>query len=369
MAKLAHNKKNSIPKTSAKKTQKKATKVETESSGSESLSEENTDNADSSDNNKKKSTFLSECKLNFNTQDLYEVLSLNKKTATQTEIKKAYYKLSLRYHPDKVTDKSLEEQSKTKFQILGKIYSLLSDEDKRKLYDESGLIDGEDDNDSTSDWRQFFKISTADIEQFFSTYKSSDEERDDLFRIYASTRGDMNSILEQMFSSDVIEDEPRFREILERAIESKQIEAYDSFVKESKRKATKRKAHYQQEAKEAEELKKEMGIENDDELSLHKAIMSRMGSRKVESDNFLDQLEKKYAAKEKQSSTKKKSEPTFKLDQAQVVTEASDSDDDDDDDDDEFTDASRKPRSKKAKSGGKRLNVKSSKVKSVKRNS
>ena len=267
-------------------------------------------------------------------------------------VKKAYYKLSLKYHPDKVSDDSLKEESTIKFQILGKIYSILSDDEKKKLYDECGVIDGEDNfsadtKDWDKHWRQFFKLSTDDIKHFFDKYKGSDEEKDDLFKLYEKSKGDMNLIMEGMFSSDVIEDEPRFREILEKAIEEGSIGKYAKFVSESKRKASKRKAHYEKEAKEAEELKKQMGL---DEKSLQSAIMSRMSARKVESDSFLAQLEKKYGAKEK--SGKKKGEPVFKLHEVEVDSPSEEEEEDSEEDDS----ASNKP-SKKAKNG-KRLNGK-----------
>ena len=52
-------------------------------------------------------------------------------------VKKAYYKLSLKVHPDKVSDDE-KEQATEKFQLLSKLYQILSDEKKRKVYDKTG---------------------------------------------------------------------------------------------------------------------------------------------------------------------------------------------------------------------------------------
>lgn len=52
-------------------------------------------------------------------------------------MKKAYRQLALRYHPDR-TDIDQKEEAKTKFQIIGKIYAILSDDEKRKVYDDTG---------------------------------------------------------------------------------------------------------------------------------------------------------------------------------------------------------------------------------------
>jgi len=69
--------------------------------------------------------------------EYYDVLGL-KKTATPNEIKKTYYKLAKKYHPDKITDPSQKEEYTEKFQKIGEAYEVLSDPDKRKTYDQFG---------------------------------------------------------------------------------------------------------------------------------------------------------------------------------------------------------------------------------------
>lgn len=67
-------------------------------------------------------------------RDYYEVLGVSK-SADATEIKKAYRKLALKYHPDKNPgDKEAEE----KFKEAAEAYDVLSNEEKRRRYDQFG---------------------------------------------------------------------------------------------------------------------------------------------------------------------------------------------------------------------------------------
>jgi len=67
-------------------------------------------------------------------RDYYEILLVERMASTE-EIKKSYRKLAVKYHPDKNPgDKSAEEQ----FKELGEAYEILSDPQKRALYDQHG---------------------------------------------------------------------------------------------------------------------------------------------------------------------------------------------------------------------------------------
>jgi len=66
-------------------------------------------------------------------KDYYKTLGIAK-TATDDEIKKAYRKLALRYHPDKNKAANAEE----KFKEVAEAYEVLSDKSKREVYDKYG---------------------------------------------------------------------------------------------------------------------------------------------------------------------------------------------------------------------------------------
>ncbi|WP_457552894.1 DnaJ C-terminal domain-containing protein [Desulfobacula sp.] len=70
-------------------------------------------------------------------EDYYKILGIDKNTS-QSQIKKAYRKLALKYHPDKTKgDKPLEE----KFKKISEAYAVLSDPEKKNQYDTYGSAD------------------------------------------------------------------------------------------------------------------------------------------------------------------------------------------------------------------------------------
>lgn len=67
-------------------------------------------------------------------RDYYEVLGVSR-DADENTIKKAYRKLAKKYHPDTGGNSSGEEE---KFKEVTEAYAVLSDKEKRKLYDQFG---------------------------------------------------------------------------------------------------------------------------------------------------------------------------------------------------------------------------------------
>lgn len=67
-------------------------------------------------------------------QDYYEILGISK-SASQAEIKKAYRKMAIKYHPDKNPD---DKDAEEKFKLAAEAYEILSDENKKARYDQYG---------------------------------------------------------------------------------------------------------------------------------------------------------------------------------------------------------------------------------------
>ena len=71
--------------------------------------------------------------------DYYKILGVEK-TADDAALKKAYRKKAMRWHPDKHSSKSEAEKKKAEeqFKLISEAYSVLSDKDKRRTYDQFG---------------------------------------------------------------------------------------------------------------------------------------------------------------------------------------------------------------------------------------
>ncbi|KAM5141267.1 dnaJ homolog subfamily C member 9 [Mantella aurantiaca] len=249
---------------------------------------------------------LENCERYFGSSDLYTVLGV-RKTAGEAEIRRGYHKTSLKVHPDRVSEDEKEEAT-LKFQILGKVYSILSEKEQRAVYDEQGIVDEESDvipqdRDWDEYWRLMFKkITVEDIQAYEDKYKGSEEERADIIQAYVDFEGDMDNIMDSVTLADM-DNEPRIREVIQKAIKKKEVPAYDAFVKEPKKKRDQRRKRAMEEAQEAEEVKKELGL-GDKEDDLRALIQKKQKTREMELDGFMAQLEAKYCKSSKKGGKK-----------------------------------------------------------------
>ena len=214
--------------------------------------------------------------------NLYSLLGVEK-TATNAEIKKAYRRLVFVYHPDK---NKTDPDAGSKFANITRAYKILSNPDSRRIYDETGDYDDEDEGKiNIAETLNYFRkiYSPKDIESFHDKYINSKDEEEDLINFYNSNGGDIKKILEWIpYSTN--DDVQRYIKIYEKLFKKKTL------TKTKKFDETKNKVELlKEDAEEAKEAEKEMD-------NLTKAIIGN--KRKRNFSNYLDILKERYAKDE-----------------------------------------------------------------------
>jgi DnaJ family protein C protein 9 len=214
--------------------------------------------------------------------NLYSLLGVEK-TATNAEIKKAYRRLVFVYHPDK---NKTDPDAGSKFANITRAYKILSNPDSRRIYDETGDYDDEDEGKiNIAETLNYFRkiYSPKDIESFHDKYINSKDEEEDLINFYNSNGGDIKKILEWIpYSTN--DDVQRYIKIYEKLFKKKTL------TKTKKFDETKNKVELlKEDAEEAKQAEKEMD-------NLTKAIIGN--KRKRNFSNYLDILKERYAKDE-----------------------------------------------------------------------
>jgi DnaJ family protein C protein 9 len=215
---------------------------------------------------------------------------------------------------DKATPETKDEAT-LKFQEIAFAYAVLSDPVRRKRYDKTGSTAESIDFEDFS-WSEFYSeqfrdvITTESIETFSRAYKGSDEEKDDLLNAYEKFKGNWGRIYATVMLSNPLEDEDRFREIIDAAIEREGVKAHKAYTQETEKARENRMKAARRQAKEAEEHAAEIGLK--DKLNGKKGgsgmgdLAALIQKRQVDRGGFLDHLEAKYKAQEKSSKKGKK---------------------------------------------------------------
>lgn len=239
--------------------------------------------------------------------DPYQVLGLSS-SATPIEIKKAYKKLSLKFHPDKLQQASTEIDDKDVFPKIQFAYSILSDPGKRSRYDTTGSL-GDGIDEDVFDWKQYFdsvndKITIDMIEEDKLKYQNSEEERQDILNNYIYYEGDFLKLFEVIPHLEFTEsEENRVFGIIQQFIDEGKvdksiIDTTNKYKKSRKVKVKNMLKKLAKEAKEAQELEKlikDKGKKNlRNENDLKSIIQSRQANRL---DDLISNLESKYGKK------------------------------------------------------------------------
>ncbi|RXK36945.1 DNAJ domain-containing protein [Tremella mesenterica] len=288
--------------------------------------------------------FFTEDEIEVDPPILYTTLELSP-TCTPEEVKKAYRRLALKYHPDKHTSKTEDERAEMgkQFQRVGFAYAVVSDEKRRKRYDETGRTD-EGMEVPEGGWDDYFeslfkRVDRKMLDEDKARYQGSEEEKSDLIEAYNTTNGSLPEILQHIPHSQS-SDESRFIKQINDLISSGFLTSTSTwkFTSTDKSAKVKRKRAAEGEAKEAEEAAKELGVwdefygsgEKVERKNLKKpgkkdtngvtkgkkekedggedeggALAALIAKRQKARGNALDALEEKYRKLEEQQAAKK----------------------------------------------------------------
>lgn len=122
--------------------------------------------------------------------DFYAVLGLTK-DCSDLQLKTAYKKLALRWHPDRCAapgNSKYVEEAKKKFQSIQEAYSVLSDKNKRFMYD-FGIYDSTDDDDD----------GMGDFLNEMATMMSQNQSNDNVVESFE----ELKTLFEDMFQDDL----------------------------------------------------------------------------------------------------------------------------------------------------------------------
>lgn len=232
-------------------------------------------------------------------KDLYAVLGLTQTPAPSAkDIKRAYHKMALRLHPDKNVG---DADAAGKFQTLQRVYGILSDDAKRKVYDETGRVDdaefgGEEFETLYRYYRSVYKkVETDDILDFEKTYRGGDEERKDVLEYYAKFEGDMSRVFAWVMCSEEADDSHRFADVVDAAIRAKDVPEYDVYTRWAKEVRKKKAPKDPLGARKVKRVKAAKDGEND----LMALIQRNQAMRGDQAENMFAALEAKYAPKKK----------------------------------------------------------------------
>lgn len=109
--------------------------------------------------------------------DYYKILGISK-DASEADIKKAYRKAALKYHPDKNTNN--KEEAEKKFKMVGEAYQILSNPDERAAYDKYGKagVNGGGGSAGAGGMRHYTEFSSTEADELFRQFFASGDMAD-----------------------------------------------------------------------------------------------------------------------------------------------------------------------------------------------
>ncbi|CDO66096.1 DnaJ protein, putative [Plasmodium reichenowi] len=132
----------------------------------------------------------------FSNKNFYDILNI-KKDSNKNEIKQAYRKLALKYHPDR--NPNNRKESEQKFREITEAYETLSDDNKKKIYD-SQLNNGFYSNNFNNNYYN----TTSNSNHMNYNYQSKRMTDEEIENVFKNVFGNMN--LNDIFKSNIFKE-------------------------------------------------------------------------------------------------------------------------------------------------------------------
>ena len=174
-------------------------------------------------------------------------------------------------------------------------------------------------------------MTSEKVSAFKDSYKGSEEEREHIVQAYVRAKGDMNKVYENVMLSNPLEDEERFRQVLDAAIEKDEVEAFAKYTDEPDKSKAKRMNNAKKEAKEAEaaikeaEQKKSKTKANANAKDAARSLddlAAMIQKRHAGGSRFLEHLEEKYSVEPVKKAKKGGKRKSGEIDEAPPSEEA-----------------------------------------------
>lgn len=214
---------------------------------------------------------------NFEDIDPYKVLGVAKETAAK-DVKRAYHRMCLQYHPDKA------DGTRAEFDRVQVAYLVLSDESRRKLYDTTGRVCPWG---PVSDWEawtaemggKFEEITKDLIEKDRQQYQGSPEEVDDIKKEFVAHKGKFEVLFENIVHLEFsIEQEKRVfaicQDLLDKGqVDEKDVPKWKEYIRDRAKIVKRMQRRAQREAKMAGDAKRQ------DDMAGLQALIAKNSSR------------------------------------------------------------------------------------------
>jgi len=167
---------------------------------------------------------------------------------------------------------------------LSAIHSILSDEHKRKLYDESGTLDDQDNSGDFDSWSAYFRnmfpvMTTSDIDKYLANYRGSQEEKNDILGFYERFDGDLEMMMNYIIGSDDENAIDRICCIIDEATQS-------NFIKSTSKYASSKTKLLSKRTKLSKRQK--ISVESNSTSNLEQLIRNNQHKRKARTNQMLE---------------------------------------------------------------------------------